>query len=64
MGRNPLLVNFCINECVFSFSLFIYQTATAKDINARPIELFMTSVLKRQGYGEGEYSPLFLSCLT
>lgn len=29
------------------------KTATAKDINARPIELFMTSVLKRQGYGEG-----------
>jgi len=29
------------------------KTATAKDINARPVELFMTSVLKRQGYGEG-----------
>jgi len=28
-------------------------SATAKDVNARPIELFMTSVLKRQGYGEG-----------
>lgn len=29
------------------------RTATAKDLNSRPIELFMTSVLKRQGYGEG-----------
>jgi len=29
------------------------KNATSKDINARPIELFMTSVLKRQGYGEG-----------
>lgn len=27
--------------------------ATSKDINSRPIELFMVSVLKRQGYGEG-----------
>jgi len=29
------------------------KNSTSKDINVRPIELFMTSVLKRQGYGEG-----------
>jgi len=35
------------------YGLTTGRTATSKDINARPIELFMTSVLKRQGYGEG-----------
>jgi len=29
------------------------KNATSKDVNSRPMELFMTSVLKRQGYGEG-----------
>lgn len=29
------------------------RDTAAKEVNTRPIELFMTSVLKRQGYGEG-----------
>jgi len=28
-------------------------TVSRKDLSARPVELFMCSVLKRQGYGEG-----------
>lgn len=29
------------------------RNSTAKDVNSRPVELFMSSVLKQQGYGEG-----------
>jgi len=35
------------------YGLTTGKTATSKDVSSRPIELFMTSVLKRQGYGEG-----------
>jgi GTP-binding protein SAR1 len=35
------------------YGLTTGKGATSKDVSARPIELFMTSVLKRQGYGEG-----------
>merc|ERR1712013_42530 len=35
------------------YGLTTGKTTTSKDVSTRPIELFMTSVLKRQGYGEG-----------
>jgi len=35
------------------YGLTTGKNATSKDVSTRPIELFMASVLKRQGYGEG-----------
>lgn len=35
------------------YGLTTGKSATSKDVSTRPIELFMASVLKRQGYGEG-----------
>jgi len=38
---------------IFIFWNLFQGTVARKDLSGRPMELFMCSVLKRQGYGEG-----------
>lgn len=56
-----MLLQVCLSTLLLLFKICLQGNVASKDLQARPMELYMCSVLKRQGYGEGQF--LTWSCI-
>ena len=53
-----LYVHVCLSTLFLMLKICLQGNVASKDLQARPMELYMCSVLKRQGYGEGKFLTL------